>query len=204
MLYTETLDRRALELLRYIQDSLQGDFRLVGGTALALQLGHRTSVDLDFFGDFPEPMHDTITPILNNYGNTITLQKSKSILIYTVDGIKVDFVSYNHYPWLYPAKVEDGLVLADIRDIAAMKISAITGRGSKKDFWDLHFLLDHFSLRQIIDFYNQKFSDASEFLALKSLIYFTDAEKDLDPIAIKPASWEKVKANILKRTQSLY
>lgn len=135
-------------------------------------------------------------PILNNYGNTITLQNSKLIMIYTIDDIKVDFVSYKHYPWLYPAKVIDGLILADMRDIAAMKISAITGRGSKKDFWDLHFLLNHFSLKEMIGFYTQKFSDASEFLALKSLIYFVDADSEIDPVTIQPATWEMIKENI--------
>jgi hypothetical protein len=83
------------------------------------------------------------------------------------------------YPWLDNAVTEDGIVLAGIRDIAAMKIAAIIGRGTKKDFIDIAFLLQKFSLKEILDFYSLKYNDGSVFMALKSLAYFEDAESEI-------------------------
>jgi len=91
---------------------------------------------------------------------------------------------------------ESGIVLADIMDIAAMKLAAITGRGTKKDFIDLYFLLRHFDLQQMLDFYNQKYSDGSEFLVLKSLSWFEDAENNEPPVMLIPENWENIKAVI--------
>ena len=100
------------------------------------------------------------------------------------------------YPWLEEYILEDGLRLADKKDIAAMKMAAITGRGTKKDFVDLYFLLKEFKLEEILGFYNQKYFDGSEYLVLKSLSYFDDAEKDMDLHMLKPISWEKIKSYI--------
>ncbi|MFA5205110.1 MAG: nucleotidyl transferase AbiEii/AbiGii toxin family protein [Lentisphaeria bacterium] len=145
MLCPETVDADALELLRQIQQNpLFAETRLVGGTALALQLGHRKSVDLD------EPV------------------------------------------------AGDGLRLASYRDIAAMKLSAITNRGTKKDFVDLAFLLDQFSLNEMLAFYRRKYADASLFLVMKSLTYFDDAEEDPMPNMLKPCDWDDAKRRIIR------
>ena len=89
------------------------------------------------------------------------------------------------------------------KDIAAMKINAISGRGSKKDFIDLFFLLQEFSLSEILNFYNEKYHDGSEFLAIKSLNYFADAEVEVEPKMYKPFDWEKCKKYILSETRKL-
>jgi len=89
------------------------------------------------------------------------------------------------------------------KDIAAMKLNAIAGRGSKKDFIDLYFLLKEFSLREIMDFYNQKYHDGSEFMALKSLAYFEDANLQPEPKMFKDFDWEKCKKHILEETKKL-
>ena len=112
------------------------------------------------------------------------------------NGIKVDFVNYK-YPWIDAAVCEDGVLLAGIRDIAAMKISAIIGRGTKKDFIDIAFLLQKFSPKEILDFYSLKYSDGSIFMALKSLTYFDDAESDIMPDMLAEKSWEKVKKEVV-------
>jgi hypothetical protein len=171
------------------------EMRLVGGTALALQIGHRRSVDLDFFGkiDF-ENIYTANT--FKSFSKVITLKSSKNINIFSIDDVKVDFVNYT-YPWLKSEILIEGLRLAGIPDIAAMKLAAVTGRGSRKDFIDIYFLLKRFSLKQMIGFYNNKFYDGSEYMVLKSLSYFDDAEGDYSIDLIHKVSWTKVKKSIL-------
>lgn len=102
MLSYETVEPRTLELLKSLmQEPAFNDMRLVGGTALALQYGHRQSIDLDFFGDLTCEQEKT-QEILSKYGKVIVLKETKNIRIYVVDNIKVDFVHYSCYPWLSP------------------------------------------------------------------------------------------------------
>ena len=128
------------------------------------------------------------------------IQKSGNINIFEINGVKVDFVNYS-YPWLQDAVVFDGIRLAQEKDIAAMKIAAITGRGRKKDFVDLYFLLDKINLKTIIDYYNKKYFDASTYLALKSLTYFDDADQDMDLDMLVDIEWPEVKNTILKKVK---
>jgi hypothetical protein len=169
--------------------------RLVGGTALALQLGHRNSVDIDLFG-----VHELddlmLTKALSPFSNVRKLGGSKSIKVFLANNIKVDFVNYP-YPWLDPEMEVEGIRVASTRDIAAMKIAAITQRGSKKDFIDLYFLLQQFSLPEILGFYEEKISDGNRWLALRSIPYFTDADQQPSPAMHIDVSWEEVKTTIL-------
>jgi predicted nucleotidyltransferase component of viral defense system len=169
--------------------------RLAGGTALALQKGHRRSVDLDLFGEIDFEHIQTPT-VFAGFKNVTVLKSSKNINIYSIEGIKVDFVNYA-YPWLEEYSLTEGVRLAGTKDIAAMKLAAITGRGSKKDFTDIYFLLQEYSLKEMMGFYNEKYFDGSEFLVLKSLAYFADAEKDADLDMLVDVSWDKIKRTIL-------
>ncbi|EPH14979.1 MAG: nucleotidyl transferase AbiEii/AbiGii toxin family protein [Bacteroides stercoris] len=198
MLYLETVESSTLELLKKLQRlPVLEQTRLVGGTALALQLGHRKSIDLDFFGTVDceaEYLRESIAGI----ASLTILKESPHIHIYIVDGIKVDIVNYK-YPWLDDVVLEQGLRLASVSDIAAMKITAIIGRGTKKDFIDIAFLLHHFSLEEILHFYAAKYNDSSVFMAMKSLAYFDDAETDPMPDMFVNQSWQQVKAYILSK-----
>ncbi|WP_373582874.1 nucleotidyl transferase AbiEii/AbiGii toxin family protein [Bacteroides stercoris] len=198
MLYLETVESSTLELLKKLQRlPVLEQTRLVGGTALALQLGHRKSIDLDFFGTIDceaEYLRESIAGI----ASLTILKESPHIHIYIVDGIKVDIVNYK-YPWLDDVVLEQGLRLASVSDIAAMKITAIIGRGTKKDFIDIAFLLHHFSLEEILHFYAAKYNDSSVFMAMKSLAYFDDAEADPMPDMFVNQSWQQVKAHILSK-----
>lgn len=198
MLYLETVESSTLELLKKLQRlPVLEQTRLVGGTALALQLGHRKSIDLDFFGTVDceaEYLRESIAGI----ASLTILKESPHIHIYIVDGIKVDIVNYK-YPWLGDVVLEQGLRLASVSDIAAMKITAIIGRGTKKDFIDIAFLLHHFSLEEILHFYAAKYNDSSVFMAMKSLAYFDDAEADPMPDMFVNQSWQQVKAYILSK-----
>ena len=192
MLHLSTVDTSTLELLKKLMrfDDFSG-LRLVGGTALALQLDHRKSIDLDLFGDINFEDID-IAKLFAGFDSVVTLKRSRNINIFSINDVKVDFVNYS-YPWLQQHMLIDGIRLAVTEDIAAMKLAAITGRGSKKDFIDIFFLLQKYSLREMLDFYNKKYFDGSEYLVIKSLTYFDDAEKDNGLEMIVNISWENVK-----------
>ena len=196
MLQYETICPNTLELLKKIQSlDFAKDLRLVGGTALALQIGHRISVDLDLFGNTSASLEE-IAYELSSVSSVSPLSSSKMMRFLIVDGVKVDIVSYP-YPWLDVPVVENGIVLAGIRDIAAMKLSAISNRGTKKDFIDYYFLLKSYSLGEMFDIYIEKYSDAQLFSAIKSLTYFEDAESDPMPRMLKEVDWGEVKKFII-------
>jgi len=170
-------------------------FNLAGGTALALQLGHRISVDLDFFGDVPFNAGEVIDAVRGIAEVTI-MSQSRAILILNTGGVKTDFVYYR-YPLLNPVLKIEGLRLLSTLDIGAMKLAAITNRGRQRDFFDLFFLLKRHTLRDLMDAYNAKYDDGSEFLVIKSVIYFDDAEEDDMPNVFDPAiTWSLVRKTI--------
>lgn len=125
-----------------------------------------------------------------------------NIKIYLLDGIKVDFVNYN-YPWIDDAVEEGGIRLASDKDIAVMKINAIEGRGSKKDFIDLYFLLKHYTLQEIFDFYCRKYPENSIFRAILSLSYFDDADAQMMPVMFADSSWEDIKVYLSAVVKSI-
>jgi predicted nucleotidyltransferase component of viral defense system len=201
MLYYRTIYPETLELLIEIQSrKLFKDLRLVGGTALALQINHRMSNDLDLFGSL---VADKISVLneLHRIGEVKVLQSTENINIFTLNGIKVDLVNYP-YMWLKGEIKKDKIVIANIEDIAAMKLSAITGRGTKKDFIDLYFLLKIFSLQNILDLYDKKYPDGSKFLVLKSLTYFDDADQDVPPKMFKKNNWDNIKETISRSVKN--
>lgn len=199
MLSYRTIVPHTLELLkRLCQEPYLMDCRLVGGTALALQYGHRTSVDLDFFGSFGNE-EDKLFTVLQPYAEVRRVKDSQNIKIFFMDDVKVDFVNYSIYPWIDDAVEEDGLRLASPKDIAAMKINAIEGRGSKKDFIDIYSLLQHYSLDELLKFYSQKYSNYSIYRALMSLTYFADADPKDTPTLFMDATWDEMKTFIKQK-----
>ena len=203
MLQISTIQPSTLELLISLQKvEVLKSTRLVGGTALALQLGHRLSIDLDFFGQV-EGDSATIADCLRDEGFDIIMnENTKNIHIFTINGVKTDIVNYK-YSWIDESIEDGGIKLAGLKDIAAMKMAAITNRGSKKDFIDFYFLLNHFSLKEIIDFYLGKYPDASAFLACKSLVYFADADIQVMPKMLVPTDWEEVKKTIITKVKQI-
>ena len=195
MLHYETIHPDTLELLKRIQGlEMFRETRLVGGTALALQLGHRKSVDLDLFGKVESSLDEIVSEI-STFATAVPLSSSRMMRFLIVDGVKVDVVNYP-YGWIEEPVSEDGLILAGIKDIAAMKLSAITNRGTRKDFVDFYFLLKYYSFEELIGFYLKKYSDAQLFTTLKSLTYFDDAEEDPMPSMTDPLDWNEVKSSI--------
>ena len=196
------VEPHTLELLKLLcQEPYLKECRLVGGTALALQYGHRASVDLDFFGSFDKE-EDKLYTVLQPYAAVRRIKDRPNIKIFFMDDVKVDFVNYSIYSWIDDAVEEDGLRLASPKDIAAMKINAIEGRGSKKDFIDIYFLLQHYSLKEILDFYSQKYPNYSIYRALMSLTYFADADPKETPTMFEDVSWEEIKTYIKQQVAS--
>lgn len=198
MLHYETIERHTLELLKRLQSiPLLSKCRLVGGTSLALQIGHRKSIDLDLFGCLDCDTEE-LEAAVAGMGTTTVLKRTQNIHIFVVDGIKVDIVNYQ-YEWLSPAVVEDGIIMASKEDIAAMKMNAIIGRGTKKDFIDIAFLLREYSLSDILRFFFKKYPQSSMFLASKSLAYYEDADLEPMPFMFSDTTWEELKSFISKQ-----
>jgi hypothetical protein len=176
-------------------------FYLAGGTALAIQLGHRESIDLDWFSqaDYDAQIAKRFLAVL---GNFTVLGESSGTIHGTIDDVKVSFLRYQ-YPLLFPLIEYEGISLADERDIAAMKIDAISSRGSKKDFIDLFFLLKEYSLQEILEFFTKKYNNINYNLVhiIKSLSFFEDSEEDPEPVMLKKANWEDVKKEISRQAQ---
>lgn len=201
MLHRKTVAAELLALLDSLMSIGELDgLRLVGGTALALQIGHRTSTDIDLFGKHGLD-ELSLANALRIFDDSKKLGGSHSIQIYLINGIKVDIVNYP-YPWLKPQVVWEGIRMSAVEDIAAMKIAAITQRGSKKDFIDLYFILRQFSLKELMAFYKEKIADGNEWLALRSMSYFDDADIQPTPTMFQQFSWEEIKFHIAQEVKA--
>lgn len=170
------------------------EFALGGGTSLALRMGHRISVDLDFFTEAvfsPEELFEEIAladaSIIKNARNTLALN---------VNGVKVEFLRHA-YPVLAPVENMDGIRMLSLPDVAAMKLNAIANRGSKKDFYDVAELLEHHTLPELLDFFASKYRASDTFTVIRSLVWFEDAEQEPDPVSMAGKTWEDVKARVI-------
>jgi predicted nucleotidyltransferase component of viral defense system len=177
-------------------------FVLVGGTALALHLGHRISIDLDLF-TVSDMDTDLLLDNLKKDYRVVQKVQTKGSLISDIEDIKVDFIRFK-YLFANPIEIIDGIRLLSVADIAPMKIDAISGRGSKKDFYDLYFLLERYSLQEILDLYSIKYQHSTLFHVIKSLTWFEDAEPQAPPDVLdKKVTWAKVKMRIAQAVSEL-
>lgn len=199
-MFIHAIDKETKRVFEKIASSeLASMFYLAGGTALAIELGHRESIDLDWFTQTDFDVQ-TVKEILSELGGFMLTGESRGTIHGLLDGVKVSFFHYK-YPLLFPFVKFEEISLADERDIAAMKIDAISSRGSKKDFVDLFFLLKKYSLTELIDFFTDKYKGIEYNLLhiLKSLSFFEDADSDPEPIMLVVAKWEEVKNEITRQ-----
>ncbi len=202
MLFYKTINQETLALLGSLdQKGLLKQFYLAGGTALSLQIGHRKSIDLDFFSNKKFDTEDLYYKLKELY-KTELLIKTTGSLTAIVNGVNISFLFYD-YPLICPVFRKDEINLSSIKDIGAMKLSAIANRGAKKDFYDIYFLTKRIKLKELFECFDKKFSSSQRFQALKSLTYFVDAEEDPDPVLFKKVSWKKVKKSIKKAVREL-
>jgi hypothetical protein len=204
MLHTQTVEPTTFSLLKSLQaiGELQ-DFSLVGGTALSLHFGHRLSIDLDLFSTKKFEPESIVELLIAHYGNRVVIE-SKNIkwgVFCFIDDVKVDIIHYPH-ACLFPPETIEGIRLFDVKDIAAMKINAILGRGKKKDFYDLSELLEHFTVSEIIGFHKAKYPQQNLLISIpQAITYFEDAEEGEDPISLKGQTWEGVKSSIQQKVR---
>ena len=201
----EVLTKNTKSVLNAIGDSgAVRNFYLAGGTALALYFGHRFSVDLDWFA---EKFDYTLSfrRQLEKLGKLGIDSESEKTFNGTLNGVKISFFEYP-YPLIAPKKqYEENVFLAAVPDIAAMKMEAIGSRGSYKDFIDIYFLLQHYSLEELLGFVRKKFANIeyNETHLLKALTYFEDAKGSAMPQLVKKVSWQKIK-NVIRREVEVY
>jgi len=179
-------------------------FYLAGGTGLALHLGHRRSIDFDFFRA-EEFDADDILGDLGTNSSPIVRRGERGTLTVEVDGVVTSFFAYTP-PLLRPlAPTPWNVGLAAVADIAAMKVSAIAGRGSRKDFVDLYFICREIPLADVVRLFDEKFRGVpyERYHVLKSLTYFDDAESERMPEMLRPLDWEDVKRFFLREAPVL-
>ncbi|GAB2492112.1 nucleotidyl transferase AbiEii/AbiGii toxin family protein [Algoriphagus taiwanensis] len=205
MLQTQTVEPGTLSLLRDLckLPCLQG-FALVGGTALSLKYGHRLSVDLDLFSTSRFENEDVISCLKTEFGEQFTIEDKPphfGIFCYIWD-VKVDIVRHPH-PLIDQTESIEGIRFFSDRDIMAMKIQAILGRGKKKDFWDIAELLQHYSVGDFIQSHKEKYSTQNLLISIPQvMVYFQDAEEDENPVSLKGQTWTSVKKTITKKVSA--
>jgi len=205
-IYPQTLPKKTAQLLELFSQKkpdFLSLFYLSGGTALSLQLGHRESEDLDFFSSSSfEP--DTIERQLLPYGTLSETELSLGTLNTYLSGVKLQFLLYP-YRLIEPLVNWEGVNLSSVVDIACTKLQTVGMRGSKKDFIDLYFLLQQFSLETLLAYTKKKYaeSDYSETHILKSLVYFDDAETQPMPRMHQDVSWNQIKEALISAVKSI-
>jgi len=200
MLHQETVDAATLELLKSLQikEYLKG-FYLVGGTALALYLGHRKSVDIDLFSNVSFDASGLLENLLQDYPYQLTLTASNT-LRGSIKDIKVDLLAHRYAFLLEPVSFS-GIEMLSMPDIAAMKLNAVSTSGQRsKDFIDIYYLLDHFDIADILKYYKTKYRQENDTFILKSIIYFDDVDLSDWPVLVKDPGlkWNSVKKRLDK------
>jgi len=199
----EVLNRAQSRLLPKLAVLKQHGFYLAGGTALALHLGHRTSVDFDFYSlkSFaPEPL---LSEIARYVRKATQIQVQENTLILECDRVQTSMFFYP-YGLLRSLVEANGIMLASVADIAAMKLVAIIQRGRRRDFIDIYHLLQRMDLKTMLDLARQKYPDFNVYLSLQALAYFGDAAPENATRAMQTrVPWKVVQETILREAEQL-
>jgi hypothetical protein len=212
-LYYNTVSPLLLSTLQdLMKTSVFDDFRLVGGTSLSLQLGHRQSVDIDLFTDciYESVDFKTIDDYLRKHyayvdtfeTDIVGMGKSYYIGNSKYDCIKLDLFYTD--PFIRPFLLIDGLRLASLEEIAAMKIDVVSRGGRKKDFWDIHELMEIFSIEDMLHLHEERHPyshDKQEIIT--NFSSFENADIDFDPICLRKKYWEIIKLDLIEAVQQI-
>lgn len=208
MVYYNTVNELLKSTLITLMDSSVFDaFRLVGGTALSLQIGHRESIDIDLFSDLPYknidfkkidefishtfPYHDHSPDIDPAMGKSYLIGPERS------KAIKLDV--YYTDSFIQPAYIADNVRMATVEEIIAMKIDVVQRIGRKKDFWDLHEMLSKYNMNTMLNLHEQRYPYShDEKIIIQNFTDFELADDELDPICLRGKYWEFIKEDIVE------
>ena len=197
MLHKETVKPGTLDLIyKLMRDQQFKSFYLVGGTALALKLGHRESIDIDLFNTGNFDAIKLAVHLEKQYHALIRRQQSNYVSG-SISNVEFDLISHK-YPAVKQIETIQGIRIMSLEDIAAMKINAIVHSGQRiKDFIDVHYLLQQFEYNDILEFYCQKYPNVDQIQARNSLLYHNDIDFSV-PVILKDKSlrWQHVSTSI--------
>ena len=207
-LHYNTVTLQLLEVLKELMQAPELEtFRLVGGTALSLQRGHRLSVDIDLFTDalYGSINFDAIDALLrkrypyvdtSNYHSETGMGRSYFIGSDKNECIKLDLFYTDAF--IRPVLLADGIRLASLEEIVAMKMDVVLRGGRKKDFWDLHDLTDDYSFEQMLALHQERYPYIHDRKLLKkNFVVFENADGDFDPVCLKQLYWEVIKLDLI-------
>ena len=204
-MHPKVLSAKAWTLVRkLVREEFAAGWVLAGGTGLSLQLGHLVSEDLDFFRAEPFAS-DALAVGLTRVGTLEVQDRSEGTLHIALEGVRVSFL-HVQAPLLFSGTAYRGLVVADPRDIAVMKVVAIGGRGSRKDFVDLfYYFRSGGSLEAVFEMIGKRFTriDFNEYHLLRSLTFFEDAETEPMPRMLRRVTWSEVKDMLIAEVRRL-
>jgi hypothetical protein len=196
------INPKTFRLIQELQNLQQlKSFYLVGGTSLALQLGHRNSVDIDLFSQNDFDVNNIISLLTPLY-EVNEIYRRENTIIALVNNIKTDFIKHP-YPLIQPPITEEGITFLSKQDIAAMKLHAIIQSGKRlKDFINIYFLLQHFCMNQMIEFFTQKYTYTNPMIALKAVNFFDEIDENIDPPKLlQPLPLKQIKKRIQEATK---
>lgn len=214
-LYWNTASSLLRSILEDLMDcKLFDPFRLIGGTALALQLGHRISVDIDLFTDanydsvnFVELdafMRQQYPYVSNPTGGPVAMGRQYFVGKSEDEAIKLDI--YYTDPFIRPPLIIGSVRMATVEDIIAMKIDVVQRGGRKKDFWDIHELMNDYSIENMINLHEERYPFSHDRgIIVQNFTEFTEADEDFEPLCLKGKYWELIKLDIIEamKTNSL-
>ena len=192
-------------LLRLMSDSTFNQFRLVGGTSLSLRLGHRMSIDIDLFSNADYGSIDfhalqnhirTMFPYcvgdcgdVAGFGATYIVGEDRN------NAVKLDLFYTDDF--IAPLQMEEGIRMASINDIVAMKLDVIAQGGRKKDFWDIHELLQHYKPSMMLDFYEKRYPYGySRKELVDGFANYVRADNEPDPMCLRGKEWDEIKRDL--------
>jgi predicted nucleotidyltransferase component of viral defense system len=199
MLHLNTIDNATHQvLLSLLNKEYLKEFSLVGGTSLSLRYGHRKSIDIDLFSpqEFDPALVDSL--LKSEYPEYVYRGNNRFMLFCSIGPVKTDII---HHPFnlLSPVETIDNVRMFSIEDVAAMKLFAICKRGTRKDFYDLWVLLQHFTPEKLADVFITKYGEEKLIFLQKSVLYYEEADNSEQPeVLIKKLDWEKVKKEVYK------
>ena len=209
MLYFDTVSPILKEVLEEIMiDDLFLSYRLVGGTSLSLQFGHRMSVDIDLFtdSDYGSVDYNLFYDYFSSKYPFVKYGRLENVSFGTYfqvgysheNSVKVDIYYTDNFVF-EKVKIEN-IRMASDKEIIAMKLDVVSRGGRKKDFWDLHFFLDKYTIDEMISFFNERYpyNDAENNIK-NQFIYFDNADSDVDPVCLLNKNWDLIKLDFFEK-----